>query len=159
MPEPSSIINNLSKILKSGSPHINLEPGDSFYWSPETLTVFFAPKALEDMSGIWSLLHEAGHGLLGHSNYESDLELIILETAAWEKAKDLASKFDITIDEEHIQDCLDTYRDWLHQRCTCPRCGSASLQHNPSEYYCHNCHAEWQVTKARFCRPYRTTTI
>jgi hypothetical protein len=93
--------------------------------------------------------------MLGHQTYRSDFELLLLEVAAWDKAKQLAASQGITMDEEHIQDCLDTYRDWLHERSTCPRCGTVSLQASPSEYNCHNCSASWQVSKSRFCRPYR----
>jgi hypothetical protein len=105
--------------------------------------------------GTWSLLHETGHGLLVHADYQSDLELLHMEVAAWEKAKELGQAFGVQIDPNHIEDCLDTYRDWLHRRSTCPTCGSVSLQHNSTEYHCHNCNAMWQVSSSRFCRPYR----
>jgi replication factor C subunit 3/5 len=64
-------------------------------------------------------------------------------------------KYDINIDDDHIQNCLDTYRNWLHLRSTCPECGIRTLQTDKYTYRCHNCHTIWKVTSERFCRPYR----
>jgi hypothetical protein len=61
----------------------------------------------------------------------------------------------VIIDEEHIQNCLDTYRDWLHKRSTCPRCDSHGLQ-TSEQYKCYNCRAVWRVGNERFCRAYRS---
>jgi hypothetical protein len=103
-------------------------------------------------------LHETGHALLGHTSYQADFELVRLEAAAWERAKSLALSLDMTIDEGHIQNCLDTYRDWLHKRSLCPSCGTQSLQQGDFVHYrCHNCHTKWRVGTDRFCRAYRQT--
>lgn len=135
-------------------PAVSFRVGKSFCWSPAESVVTYR-KDMDKKSAQWSLLHEAAHAILEHRTYSSDLELLLLEVAAWEKAKQLAEKFGLALDEEHIQDCLDTYRDWLHQRSTCPRCSVVSLQVSSSEYLCHNCNARWQVSASRFCRPYR----
>jgi len=105
-----------------------------------------------------ALLHELGHALLGHGAYTHDIELIQLELAAWEKARELALKYDVTFDEDHAQDCLDTYRDWLHLRATCPTCFSRALQVNTRKYHCFNCQTEWSISRSRLCRPYRLKT-
>jgi hypothetical protein len=136
-------------------PHIRLEAGDTFFWSPESLTITYNPSHISEESGVWALLHESAHALLRHSHYDSDFELLSLEVQAWQKAKEIAAGLSIAISEEHIQDCLDTYRDWLHQRSTCPTCGTVSIQENQRQYRCHNCNGIWQVTASRFCRPYR----
>jgi hypothetical protein len=141
--------------IKQFAPDSTFQPGKHFCWSPESTTITYSPKELKSEQGVWSLLHEVGHSLLAHNAYATDFELVGLEVAAWEKAKELGRQIDIVINEDHIQDCLDTYRDWLHRRSTCPTCGSTSLQDSPKSYYCHNCHAIWHVTAARFCRPYR----
>lgn len=144
------LVKNLKK-LHSG---INFTPGESFFWSPKHQTITFNSEG-DTPADEWALLHETAHALLNHKHYSSDVELLMLEVAAWQKAKELAQNFDIAIDEEHIQDCLDTYRDWLHQRSTCPRCGVVSMQISEHEYQCHNCNARWHVSTSRFCRPYR----
>ncbi len=141
--------------LKEIAPEVIFEASDSFYWSPKTQTVTYNKASLADPEGLWSLLHEASHGLLGHTIYKTDFELLTLEVAAWEHAKQLGVKLGIVLDENYIQDCLDTYRDWLHRRSTCPTCGSVGLQHSTSDYMCHNCNSVWHVSEARFCRPYR----
>jgi hypothetical protein len=125
----------------------------AFYWSPKDRTIHY--RAENNQIGNWSLLHELSHALLGHQDYKSDIELLIMESQAWHHAKLLAQEHEITIDEDHIQDCLDTYRDWLYHRSCCPRCTNAGLQFSLRLYRCFNCHASWQVSTSRFNRPYR----
>jgi NADH pyrophosphatase NudC (nudix superfamily) len=145
--------------LKSLYPQLRLSAGKSFVWSPETNEVFYPQSALatkDDQRPLWSLLHETGHALLGHTTYRADFELIRLEVAAWEKARELAAELKIRIDEDHIQDCLDTYRDWLYKRSICPQCGTKSIQQDDFIHYrCYNCHATWRVSPSRFARAYR----
>lgn len=147
----SQLITQLQKLL----PEFHFVAENSFYWSPEKQKIAYATDQMSEQVGIWSLLHEAGHARLGHNNYTTDFELLLLEVAAWDEAKLIASQLSIDIDDDHIQDCLDTYRDWLHKRSTCPTCGNTGLQYGSSEYHCHNCHSQWTVTASRFCRPYR----
>jgi hypothetical protein len=138
-------------------PDISYRPGKRFSWSPETSEIFY-DNGKPTASCTWSLLHETGHALLEHNCYDADLELIRLEIAAWEKAKEIATELGIAIDENHIQDCLDTYRDWVYQRSVCPRCNNKSLQlEDIVHYQCFNCHLVWKVTPSRFCRTYRAT--
>ena len=143
------LLNKLAHSL----PDVSFVSGDSFYWSPKKQEIHYIDE--ENENNMWALLHEASHAILDHASYNSDFELLHLEVAAWEEAKNLAQKFKIRIDEEHIQDCLDTYRDWLHQRSTCPTCSTVSFQSSANEYRCHNCHTMWHVSNSRFCRPYR----
>jgi len=147
------LIKQLIKVV----PSINFVEGDSFCWSPENKTIIYSDKLLTSPSGQWALLHEVAHATLKHKNYSSDLGLLKLEVEAWDKAKVIASKFNIVIDEDHIQDCLDTYRDWLHRRSTCPTCQIICIQTNSTTYNCHNCGTSWIVSASRFCRPYRLT--
>lgn len=145
----------LLEAVQQFTPGITFEAGKSFYWSPHKSTVTYNSSHLGKEPGIWSLLHETAHAQLEHTIYKTDFELLLLEVAAWEHAKEIAHSLKLNIDEDHVQDCLDTYRDWLHRRSTCPTCGSVGLQHSISEYNCHNCNTTWHVTAARFCRPYR----
>ncbi|HSX44508.1 MAG TPA: hypothetical protein VLF39_00135 [Candidatus Saccharimonadales bacterium] len=147
----SEIIKKLAKLV----PGVDFIVGDNFLWSPANRTITYNKQSSGDKLATWSLLHETGHATLGHQNYESDIDLLLMEVAAWEKAKELAQNLNLKIDEDHIQDCLDTYRDWLHQRSTCPRCGLVSLQTSSFSYQCPNCSCTWKVTSSRFCRPYR----
>jgi hypothetical protein len=143
--------------LKIKYPALNFLAGQHFYWSPETNQIFYKPGATDQKSS-WSLLHETGHALLEHKSYTSDFNLLKLELEAWEKARDVAKEFNLKIDDDHIQDCLDTYRDWLYKRSICPTCSTKSLQQNDNIHYkCFNCHTVWKVSASRFCRAYRST--
>lgn len=144
---------SLLSSLKKDFPGLVFSSGDDFCWSPKTQTVVYAART--GATADWALLHEVGHALLEHHNYRSDLELISLESQAWEKAKELGRTYGYQIDVDHIEDCMDTYRDWLHQRSACPRCSSQSLQQDARHYQCFNCGQVWTVTSSRFCRPYR----
>lgn len=141
--------------LKADYPDITFKEGESFYWSPKDRSVTYALISTQPKLAGWSLLHEVSHGILGHTDYKSDFELVQLEVAAWQHARKLASKYKVRIDPEHIQDCLDTYRDWLHRRSTCPECGTVSIQADSRSYRCLNCSSVWHVSNSRFCRPYR----
>ncbi|HEY5152831.1 MAG TPA: ImmA/IrrE family metallo-endopeptidase [Candidatus Saccharimonadales bacterium] len=141
--------------LRAEFPDLHFTPGSQFYWSPETTEIFYKART-RDQHAVWSLLHETGHALLGHRGYKADFELLKLEVAAWEHARKLALSLKLAIDEDHIQDCLDTYRDWLYKRSICPNCTTKSLQQGDFVHYrCFNCHAIWRVTASRFCRAYR----
>jgi hypothetical protein len=139
--------------VKQDYQSFNFTAGTAFSWSPSKQTITY--KTTDNEIAAWSLLHELAHALLDHRSYETDFELLLLEVAAWEKAKELANNYAIQIDEDHVQDCIDTYRDWLYQRSTCPTCTNTSLQQDAVTYRCFNCGGSWTVTASRFCRPYR----
>ena len=141
--------------LQKDFPAIDFVAGSSFCWSPQNQRVIY--KNSDSEVANWSILHELGHALLAHQSYQSDIELLLLEVAAWAKAKELGIIYGYQIDEDHIQDCIDSYRDWLDARSTCPECTSNGLQIDSRQYSCFNCQLRWQVTNSRFCRPYRLT--
>jgi hypothetical protein len=152
----------MQKLLESirlEFPDLKFRAGQAFYWAPETGEVFYKSAMAQDDSNDkyrWALLHEVSHALLHHKQYNTDLELLQLEVAAWARAEQLAKQYDLCIDANHIQDCLDTYRDWLHSRSICPSCTTRCLQQSDQRHYrCHNCHTTWRVSASRFCRPYR----
>lgn len=145
------LVSNLAQAM----PDVSFRIGKTFCWSPKTKRVNYVPSSTQPTLAIWSLLHETSHALLNHCDYTSDFELLQMEVAAWQKARELARQYDQKIDEEHIETCLNTYRDWLHRRSTCPVCDLQSLQTTPVRYTCLNCHSTWKVTASRFCRPYR----
>lgn len=144
--------------LSERFPELRFAPGKQFCWSPEQQLIFYNERARDNDKARWSLLHETGHALLGHAGYKADFELLRLEIAAWERARQLAADLGIEIDEDHIQDCLDTYRDWLYQRSICPTCSTKCLQQDDHTHYrCFNCHTVWRVSASRFKRAYRAT--
>ncbi len=150
-------MNKLINKLEKDFPTIKFKAGKEFCWSPETNEVIYKPKAFSQESS-WSLLHETGHAILNHKTYQADVALLRLEVEAWTEAKALAKRYDITIGEDHIEDCLDTYRDWLYKRSICPNCNNKCLQESDYIHYrCFNCHTVWKVSPNRFCRAYRST--
>jgi hypothetical protein len=145
---------SLVDALQPHVPGVSFRPGRQSSWSPDTKLISY--KRQPTLVNEWGLCHEVAHAVLQHQSYAFDMELLALEVAAWELAESLAERFaSAAVDADYLQDCLDTYRDWLHQRSTCPSCGGASLQSSPTAYRCHNCNTTWSVTTARFCRPYR----
>ena len=148
-------MNRLVEKLHSKYPNLKFTSSDSFYWSPESNEIFYDEKAKGKIAE-WSLIHEVGHALLQHKSYDADYMLLKLEIEAWEKAKEISKDLNIDIDKNHIENCLDTYRDWLYKRSICPKCTNKSLQQNDFKHYeCFNCHMRWRVTTSRFCRTYR----
>jgi len=138
-------------------PQFKFLPGAQELWSPRTNSITYndseSPRELR-----YGLLHELAHALLGHTNYQSDFELLKMEAEAWRLAAKLGRSYKIKLDKNHIQDCLDTYRDWLHRRSQCPTCETRVLQTDPHTYKCFNCGTSWQVSARRFARPYRLKT-
>lgn len=150
LPSPENFI----KMLKRDFSQFDFKPGDSDHWSPRTNTIsYYSSQKNKDFQ--YGILHELAHALLDHTNYSSDFELLKMESLAWHKAAQIGRRYGIKISEEYIQNCLDTYRDWLHRRSSCPVCKNHSLQINKRTYRCFNCQSQWQVSLRRFARPYR----
>ena len=139
--------NSLLSTLKADYPDITFAPGKRFYWSPDTRTVFYdAANMQADV-----LLHELGHGLLKHREYTKDVELIAMESDAWDTARTLAATYAVPINDDDVEDTLDTYREWLHARSTCPECEATGYQTAKFEYACVACDHRWRVNEARLC--------
>lgn len=139
--------------LQQDFPDIRFATSTYPKWSYDTSVVQYSTDGkFSDLD----LLHEVGHAKLGHHHYKTDLELLLQEVEAWREAKLLSSIYSVTFDDEYQENCLDSYRDWLYCRSTCPLCFCASLQiDNSNVYQCFNCNNKWTVSKNRFCRPYR----
>lgn len=143
MPSTDSLV----KILAAEFPNILFTAGSSFAWSPANNCITY----LAHSSDTSSLLHELSHALLGHTNYQRDIELLGQERDAWSYASQLASNYGIVIADEIAQAALDTYRDWLHARSTCPACSATGMQTAQSTYACQACRTRWQVNSATTC--------
>ena len=140
--------------LKKDFPDIKFLKSDIFRWSPIERAVYYA-----NQDDTLSLLHEVAHATLGHADYRRDVELLQIERQAWDTTTgDLAKRYNITVSEDEIENMLDTYRDWLHDRSLCPTCQATGLQTSKNSYLCLACTAQWRVNEARTCalRRYKT---
>ena len=149
---------SLIQTLKSAHPSLTFTTGDGFLWSPSKQTVFYNPS---DPHAAALLLHELAHALLDHRSYQRDVELLAMETAAWETAQAYTAEhpeLHIAINETVVQDHLDTYRDWLHARSTCPQCTATGYQTAQKNYACPACTHTWRVNEARVCSLRRYAT-
>lgn len=134
--------------LKKDFPQLVFTAGARYAWSPDARTVFFDESDPEN-TGL--LLHELAHGLLDHHDYSKDVELVAMESAAWDKARQIAPGYNVQITDDTVQDTLDTYREWLHARSTCPACEATGYQSGKSDYTCVACAHVWRVNEARLC--------
>lgn len=142
--------------LQKSYPQFRFEAGKQANWSPRSHTISYSPDESFSKRAC-GLLHELSHALLEHADYKTDFELLKMEADAWHLAAQLGKDYAIDIDEDYIQNCLDTYRDWLYRRSSCPACGVHVMQNDHDHYQCYNCQTTWHVTTARFLRPYRKT--
>ena len=135
--------------LSADFSHLSFKESDQgFSWSPESSTVSYtAGDPLADAL----LLHETAHSQLGHHQYLKDVELLGMETDAWEKALELGAAYGVAITDDHIQSHLDTYREWLHERSRCPACTATGQQTGIRLYRCLACTHEWRVNDAKVC--------
>lgn len=142
-------IRSMIKRLRGDFPEYHFEAADGFWWSAAKKTIFYDPQA---PSSYAFLLHELSHALLDHEGYTRDIELLKLERDAWHYAKTvLAKRYAVVIDDEIAENNLDTYRQWLHERSTCPSCDTIGLQTKEQIYRCLACGHQWRVNEARIC--------
>jgi len=141
---PSTV--SLIKKLKLDYPSFDFVKSDRYSWSPASQSIQYV-----DDNNFEQLLHELSHGLLGHSDYNRDIELLGMERDAWNKALTISSKYGVTIDKEIIESNLDSYREWLHSRSLCPNCDANGLQISKDTYECPACLNRWRVNDARIC--------
>jgi len=74
-----------------------------------------------------------------------------MERQAWDYTIKLAPKYNVAISDDMVQLTLDSYRDWLHARSTCPNCKATGVQTEKYTYVCPACSRKWQVNEARTC--------
>jgi hypothetical protein len=147
--------NWLLEHLRDDYPQFSFVPADEFWWSSTKQTIYFDPGAIHSQAFS---LHELSHAILRHEGYRYDIDLLKLERDAWHYAKEtLARTYSITVDDEVIQDNLDSYRTWLHARSTCPGCQVTGLQTKSQHYRCLACDSTWRVNEARLCALRRYT--
>ena len=121
--------------LRTDYPELRFRNGKKFAFRPPK-TIILGPQ--EPFCELLAL-HEVSHAILGHKTFKMDVQRLKMETEAWEKAKELAPKYGVEINEDMIQGELDTYRDWLHQKSRCPSCGLTRFQTPDGVYHCPLC--------------------
>lgn len=109
--------------------------GAKFSFRPPKTIVIGPPEPFSRLL----VLHELGHAVCGHRDFRMDVTRLKMENQAWEEAKKLAVRYEIEVNEDVVQDELDTYRDWLHQKSRCPICGLTRFQTPDSQYHCPRC--------------------
>ena len=144
MPSTKDLISKLEKDY----PQFSFKASEQFSWSPDEKTIYF--NSGSDEYPIY-LMHELAHALLDHSNYDYDIELVTMEREAWDEVIKLTEKYNLDVNTEEIQSTLDTYRDWLHNRSTCPKCQANGVQNGIKTYQCLACNNKWRVNEARVC--------
>ena len=80
--------------------HLTLVQGEMFRWNHRACAIHYNPA---DSHACERLIHEYGHALLNHAGYSRDIELIAMESAAWQEAIKAAARFSTTIDAELIE--------------------------------------------------------
>lgn len=136
-------------------PSLKFLPNNNFIWSPNEQTVFYNEQKIDQATGQLALLHEIGHAELGHSDYRSDIALLNMEIDAWEFACEAAVRFEIEVDEVHIDNCLESYRVWLYKRSRCPECEYHGIQIDRTHYRCFMCRHVWRVSRNLSLQPHR----
>ena len=126
---------DLVERLKKERPELRFVKGRKFAFRPPRTIVVGPSEEADDLL----LLHEVGHAILGHRGFETDVGRLKMEMAAWEKARELATTYGVEWGEEVVQGELDTYRDWLHQKSRCPKCGLTRFETPDGQYHCPKC--------------------
>lgn len=144
MPSISSLVNK----LKGDFTQFSFAASDDFHWSPTDTTVYYVAGSTDSAS----LLHELAHAVLDHKDYAKDITLLEMEREAWSYAsRQLGPTYGVAIADTDVEAALDTYRDWLHARSTCPSCHAVGVQTSKHHYSCVACHEKWRVNDARVC--------
>ena len=137
------------KEIITNYPQFSFIPAEIASWSSHDKTIYYVDSP--GISHLIDLLHELGHALLGHDGYSQDIELLNIETEAWDMAKQIAPKYNLSITQQQIDNSLDSYRDWLHARSRCPNCYQAGIQNFNGNYSCIICQTSWRANDAKYC--------
>lgn len=132
-------MNKFCEQLREEYPNLCWRVGKKFAYRPPR-TIVVEQNFEQDCYNLL-VLHELGHALCEHKNYGTDAERLKMERQAWEKARELAKKYEVEYVEELVEEKLDSYREWLHQKSTCKRCGLTMYQKRNGGYFCPQCDA------------------
>ena len=126
---------DLVRKLKEDYPEFVFRTGKKFTFRPPK-TIVIGP---EETGDSLLLLHELGHALSGHRDFDTDAKRLKMEREAWEKARELAGKYNVPFDEDLMENELDSYRDWLDHKSRCPKCHLTRYQTPDGVYHCPRC--------------------
>ena len=130
-------LNKIIVQLRKDYPWLRFRMGKKFTFRPAR-TVVVEQNCGEKCAKLL-LLHEVGHALCEHKNYRTDAERVKMEREAWEKARELCERYGVEYDEEVVEAELDSYREWMHKRSRCPKCGLTRYQGRDGRYRCPEC--------------------
>lgn len=133
-------VNKFITQLKRDFPQFRIRSGKKFMFRfPDEIRHELLEADELNTEFAMQLLHEIGHGILEHKFFRTDPERLKMERAAWEEARKLCWRYQIKYDEELVELKMDSYRDWLHRRSKCKKCGLTRYQTKDGEYHCPNC--------------------
>jgi uncharacterized protein YgbK (DUF1537 family) len=127
---------------------IIFQTGNAFHWNHLEHTLTYDPMHPHAAQYIF---HELAHATLGHQGYTNSVQLLEMERDAWQHASQLAHGYGVTIEDDVVQESLDSYRDWLHQRSLCPHCAATGVESAMFRYTCLACGHSWLSNEARNC--------
>lgn len=119
--------------IRCDFPDLRIISGKRFSFRPPRAVVY------EEGGSSLLFLHEVGHALIGMYDFKTEVGRLKIEVMAWEKAKELCDVYGVDVDEELIEAELDTYREWLHQKSRCPKCGLTRFQTPDGVWHCPQC--------------------
>ena len=140
-------------------PQLTLRESEDFYYSSRDKCVYYNKAHTQTEAGLFQLFHEIGHALSSHHHYDSGIQLLKMEAEAWKEAKAIAQTYKLTIPDDLIEHCLNSYRDWLHLRSTCPTCKNIAIEEKLNCYHCFNCYQKWSVPTDQRSRSYRHKVV
>lgn len=121
--------------LRKDYPEFKIVFGKKYTFRPPRTIVLGPPEPFSELLA----LHELSHAILKHKTFRMDVERLKMESGAWAKARELAVRYNVEVNEDFIQDELDTYRDWLHTKSKCKKCGLTRYQTPDGAYHCPRC--------------------
>lgn len=128
--------------LKTEYPDFVWQLGNRFKYRPEKTIIIDQNSPAPWPYFALLTLHELGHALSRHKDYKTDVERLKIEAEAWQRAKREISahpEWHLTYDEDFAEGELDSYRDWLHQKTKCKKCGLTRYQTADGKYHCPQC--------------------
>lgn len=121
--------------IKNDFGDFHFKAGKKFAFRPPK-TIIIGPEEPYDSL---LLLHELGHALSLHRDFSTDAKRLKMELEAWDKARELADKYEISFNEDLMESQLETYRNWLDTKSKCPICGLTRYQTPNGDYHCPVC--------------------
>ena len=128
-------------------PDFTIRPGRRFAWKPPRTIIYEQNGTYPPAYFALLTLHELGHAVLGHKHYSLAVDRLKIESAAWSEARRLFRSYQKrgilpeswSWDAGFVEDQLDTYRTWLHQKSLCKTCGLTRYQTPDGAWHCPRC--------------------